>query len=319
MIEFSVVVLLYNSERKMLLRTLDSILCQREVSYELILADDGSENACLEIAQKYLEQKGYITYTVITHKKNVGTVQNIHDAMKKVKGKYVKCIGAGDYLMEDITLKKVFDFMEETSAAMCFGKMQAYCEEDGKPVLADIFCPSDIVAFEKDNTKKIKKNIVQNHGWIVGASMFYHGEKFKKYLEEIVGTVIYCEDLLQVILLVEGERVCYLQEGLLYYEVESGISTSGTSGNSARMQKDQDLFWNMIIKKYPENVIVHKGFRMYQCQAVQEQRKRQLQIILHNPDYVWMLFRTIFQKKKYRVKEQGILQKLYREHQEENH
>jgi glycosyltransferase involved in cell wall biosynthesis len=311
--EFSVVVLLYNSQKEQLCRTLDSILCQRDVDWELILADDASENNCLKEAQEYLQQKGYTSYKTKSHKKNVGTVQNLYDAMEEIEGKYVKCIGAGDFLLEDTTLKKVFDYMEKTSATMCFGKMQAYREVGKKIDLCTLLCPADVEAFEKEQISRIKKNIIQNHGWIVGASMFYLGEKFKKYLKVIIGTVRFCEDLLQVILLMEGEKICYLKEGVIYYELGSGISTAGGINNSARMKQDHDMFWNMTIEKYSGNHIIKKGYQMHQYECISGVRQRQLQIMLHNPDYVWMLFRTAFQKKKYEVKEQGMLQELYQE------
>ena len=309
--EFSVILLLYNSTKESVRRTLASILCQEKVDWELILSDDGSSNNCLQEAEEYLLEKHYSNYKVKRHPQNVGTVQNIADAMELVEGKYVKCIGAGDLFFERFTLKTVYDYMEkDDDASMCFGKMQAYSEKDSRLKLSPISCPPDILAFKKKNIKRIQQNIIKNNGFISGASMFYRSDKFKLYLESLLGVVTYCEDLLQIILLLNNERIIYLDDGLIYYEMGTGISTNTNIGNSIRMKHDFEEFWNMIIKKYPENSLLKSGRNLYHRECIPEKRKRQLQVIIFNPGYVFMLLRTFFQKKIYEVNDNGMLQEI---------
>lgn len=305
--EFSVMILCYNPEKDALRKTIDSVLVQKGVGWELILADDCSGNGCLEFAKEYLEGRGHPDYKVMAHEKNVGTVQNIYDAIQLAEGRYIKCIGAGDLLLEDTTLKKVYDYMQETSCTMCFGKMQAYRMNREDVEKVDYFWPPDIGAFIGRRQKRIERNVVRNHGWIPGASMFYDTAKFKKGLEEITGTVKYCEDLLQVLLLVHQERIAYFPCGTVYYEMGSGISTNNNGGNSGRMQNDHKNFWEYAVRKYPGDKLVRQGYRMYRYEGMPQANRRRLTIIVRNPGYVLMLIRTLFQHKLYTVSEDGLL------------
>lgn len=299
--EFSVIILCYNSETKALYRTLDSVLKQKNIDMEIVLADDASSNDCLQKAVDYLNEKNYTAYKVQRHEENVGTVQNIADALSLAEGTYIKCIGAGDMLFEDVTLQKVRDFMNENGCAMCFGKMQAYCASEKKHVRILLPVPADIRAHQKNQKKRICKNIIQNHGWIAGASMFYRNDTFSEYLPKLLGVVRYCEDLLQVILLLDNQTISYMDCGVVYYEYGSGISTNAGKGNSDRMRMDHQRFWNMLKKQYPGNSLIQKGSKMHYLEYIAPLGKRYLQIILHNPGYVCMVLRTKLQRRLYRV------------------
>ena len=130
--DFSVIVLCYNCEEKALKDTLDSIICQTGSDFEIILADDASKNDCLSVGENYLKEKNFASYKIKAHSENVGTVQNIYDALEISDGKYVKCIGAGDLLFDTTTLSKISKHMTHEKSTMCFGKMQAYYYKDNK-------------------------------------------------------------------------------------------------------------------------------------------------------------------------------------------
>ena len=113
--DFSVLVLLYNSEKKALERTLESVLRQKGVSFEIVLADDCSKNDCLAQAVEYLKDKG-VKVKVSHQETNGGTVNNILDALRLCDGKYIKPIGAGDLLFDNKCLyiaKNTFDKDQE--------------------------------------------------------------------------------------------------------------------------------------------------------------------------------------------------------------
>ena len=98
--DFSVIILCYNSKWNALKQTIDSVLCQKNISFEIILADDASTNDCLQKAENYLKNRGFLSYKVLAHEQNVGTVQNLTDALEETTGKYVKGIGACDLLFD---------------------------------------------------------------------------------------------------------------------------------------------------------------------------------------------------------------------------
>lgn len=307
--KFSVIILLYNAQWKPLRMTLNSVLGQTGVELEIILADDASRNDCLKQTEEYLEQKGFSDYKVMHHEENVGTVCNIYDALELATGQYVKAIGAGDLLFEADTLCKVAAFMDREKPAMCFGKMQAYYMEDGDMKKGLLTCPFDVEAFEINDLDRIQKNIIQNHGWIVGASMFYDTKKFLAYLKQIRGVVRYCEDWLQIVLLLNREKISYFPEGIEYYESDSGISTNPGNGNSERIRNDHIRFWNWLSEEYGEHKLIRKGYTYHRCEIIQNGILRKIKVIMRSPRYLLMLFRTLKQKEKYRLSVEGDFEK----------
>lgn len=308
MIDFSVMVLIYNSDEARLKITLDSVLNQKGVNFELILADDASQNNSLEMAEDYLKEQGYNNYKKIEHHENVGTVRNIYDGLKVADGKYIKVIGAGDALYNNDVLHDVKSVMDKTDSTMCFGKMRGYRETGDYYEFSNVELPYDIKAFKNGDIKKIKKNILMNHGWIVGASMFYNTTRFRTLLKELVGRVKYCEDFLQAILFIRGERVEFFDSGVVYYEVNSGVSTSPNSGARARMLNDVRALRKLLMKGYPDEVLVRKGDRMFAWQLIENDRDRKLHILFGNMSYVMMLIRSKLQMKEYDISEEGLLE-----------
>ncbi len=307
MIDFSVIVLCYNCEEKALTHTIDSIICQEEVDFEIILADDASSNDCLSFGEKLLKDRDFTKFKVLSHPINVGTVQNIYDAMEMVEGKYVKCIGAGDLLFNKTILKDVKEFMDSQECAMSYGRMQAYRYNQEAVEYLDYCVPSDICAHIKGNKKRVKKNIIENHGWIPGASMFYDAAKFKEYLKELTGVVRYCEDLLQVNLLMKDEMLSYLPFAAMYYEVGSGISTNKESGSYKRIKKDHQDFFQLMDERYKGDKYIKKSVIMHKFTYMEGFGKKLIYILVKNPRYLLTCIRTKLQINKYKINEKGML------------
>lgn len=310
MVKFSVMILCYNPEWSALRRTIDSVLLQKDIEWELIFADDCSQNDCIQKATEYLEERDYTEYQICHHEKNVGTVNNIFDALALAKGEYLKCIGAGDCLFQENTLKEIYDFMKTQKCTMCYGRMQAYRLENDKMILETFCFPKDIKAHEKGKNVRIQKNIIENHGWIVGASMFYRTDKFRQYMKQICGVVTYCEDLLQVLLLLHQETIKYYPEGVMYYELGTGISTNVGTGNEDRMQKDHQAFWNMAVDQEKGNRQVIKGYQLFQMARIENALVRRLKIGFSHMGLIIMLLRTLLQRKRYVIQTQGMIDQL---------
>ena len=92
------------------------MLNQKEVSFEIIICDDGSiENLFLEIEilfRRYL----FRNYFLIGHDSNQGAVNNIIDGAKIAKGRYIKMISPGDFLYDDATLRIFSDYINKHPA-----------------------------------------------------------------------------------------------------------------------------------------------------------------------------------------------------------
>ncbi len=307
--KFSVILLTYNSDDDSIKMTIDSILKQKDCHYEIIIADDASQNDCVKFAKSYLEECKVKDYKFLGHEENVGTVRNIYDALQKAAGRYVKCIGAGDMLFDEYVLNKVYTFMRFRKPTMCFGKMKGYTLDEGRLSFTDICLPYDIEAFVSEDIKRIRRNIIVNHGWIVGADMFYDRERFSKLLKVLVGRVRYCEDFLQLILLLYGDEILFIDEPVVYYEMANGISTNTASQATSRMMEDVKAFSKLLMDKYSKNYYVRQGDRMFTWQKIENTRLRQIKIFLGNQNYVHMLLKSRKQRDLYAITEKGFLER----------
>ena len=309
MIDISVIVLIYNSNEEDLRLTLDSVLVQKNVSYEIVLADDASDTPALEYAKSYLDSKGYKDYKISKHDKNVGTVRNVYDALGVATGRFVKLIGAGDALFLDNTLSRVVQYMKNRALILCFGKMKGYVKNGDTYEYSSVALPYDIVAFEKRDMKRIRRNILANHGWIVGASMFFSRKEFRQYLSEFVDKVIYCEDLIQTVVLLETDKVGYYRDAVVYYESSGGISTSQNQAARTRMMNDVRALKKLLIQNYKDNPLIRRGNDMFKWQLIENTRERQTRIFYGNPSYVAMLMRSLMQRHHYQVDKKGLIER----------
>lgn len=268
MMKFSVIVLLYNSQLEKIYLTINSIVKQTLKDIEIVIADDGSSTNYYKLIEDYFIKENFLNYHFTPVKQNVGTVCNILDGLKLCSGKYVRLIGAGDLLFNEFTLELVYNYMEETCAKFCFGRMRQYSMDKEKVILKGPFrAPKDIVSYKKnkynEKQKKIKKNILIYGDWISGASIFYERRLLFSYLDEMKKTVKYCEDLITAKLVLDNERIYFIDHIVTWYEVGVGISTSTNNKALNRILLDQNNFYNYLIDHYEEKMLL-KGKKLLQ-------------------------------------------------------
>lgn len=73
--------------------TLDSILRQTYVNFEILAINDGSSDGSLNILQTYAERDARIK---VTNQKNKGLVKTLNESIKKAEGEYIARIDADD-------------------------------------------------------------------------------------------------------------------------------------------------------------------------------------------------------------------------------
>lgn len=108
MLELSIIVPLYNSER-FLPKCLDSLLNQdiREQDYEIILVDDGSPDNSRQIAEEYASQHTNIT---VLSQPNKGTSGARNTGIRQATGKYLYFVDPDDFILANslgIILRKM--------------------------------------------------------------------------------------------------------------------------------------------------------------------------------------------------------------------
>lgn len=251
--DFSVIVASYHPDREKLFATLRSVLLQRNVSFEIIVADDGSPDFYEADIRAMLE--GVADYQIVAHAENQGTVKNLLDAVTVARGKYIKPISPGDYLYDGDTLAQAKAFMDDHGACAAFGDM-VYYAWDGQLRLFDRKTPYDDAMYLPENRdfscrRAAKHQMIYNE-YISGAAVFLEKDTMLWGLRTISPAVRYAEDVMLQLFLLAGKRIFKMPRFAVWYEFGSGISTNGSLGFSARLTQDFCRFYELLESTMPD-------------------------------------------------------------------
>ena len=264
----SVVVATYFPEKEKLIATLRSIILQKDCDFEIIVADDGSDEFFEKDIRLLLESSGISNYQILAHKENQGTVKNLLDAANVARGKYIKTISPGDYLYDQYTLKNVCEFMDSHNALAAFGDMVVYTCENNNLQIKKMCNPGydRIYDAEKEfyNYKKVLKHQLIYSDLICGAADFYERLTFCNAMEEIKDTVIYAEDAAYQLFTIKGIRIYKIPYKIVWYEHGTGISTCKNSPLFSRIDKDYYRFYHMLKEKYPKTRYLKRNLRFWE-------------------------------------------------------
>lgn len=258
----SIIVLMYNSKVEKVITTLDSILKQNFQNFEIVIRDDGSRKNNLEMVRDYFRRHHFDNYKLIYDKVNRGTVENFYLAVKETQGKYIKPIGVGDLLYDEDSLSEMCLYMELEQKKIAFGLLRPFYFNSNNEVEEIKYeAPFDINAFIKKRNKCINRNIIVYGKYISGASLFFERTFIKDSLDEIRGKVIYCEDFVQVLALVKGEEIGFLNRNTIWYEMGDGISTSGNEAWIHKLEVDDDAFYKYANREYGYNKYIRRRIK----------------------------------------------------------
>ena len=122
----SIIVCQFNPQRTKLVRTLNSIVAQKNVDFEIIIADDGSDNYDEMFYRDYFSSHSFCNYRFSRLIKNGGTVNNLLCALELAHGDYVYCISPGDLLYDETTLSDLLAFIKKKGSEIVFGDAVKY-------------------------------------------------------------------------------------------------------------------------------------------------------------------------------------------------
>lgn len=110
-ISISVLMPVYNSE-KFLLETVQAVINQSYIDWELILVDDGSTDNSKEICTKLMNDDKRIKYIF---QENLGVSHTRNVALENAKGKYIVFVDSDDLIHEDY-LKILINSIEKSNS-----------------------------------------------------------------------------------------------------------------------------------------------------------------------------------------------------------
>lgn len=247
---YSITILLvcYNSSFDKIKQTLESIFMQKNVDFEIVLVDDGSEYNHESEIKAFFREHNFDDFKLVMNKKNQGTVKNILSGLKVSEGAYIKDISPGDRLIGELTIRKWVDFMNGNQCDWSFSDA-IYYHNDGERdiIIQEKAYPQIISPYKARNFKTCRWNYLALRDLALGAVMMTKRELMEKYICQIAEHgVVYAEDNIWRIMMFEGHVGYYFPETTILYEYGSGISTSENGIWKERLLRDWELANEMM-------------------------------------------------------------------------
>lgn len=110
----SVVLPVYNGA-EFISDAVESILAQTFINFELIIIDDGSTDATLEILKKYENLDNRI---ILVSRKNEGLVRSLNEGVELARGEWIARMDADDISLSN-RFERQLDFLEKSKADVC--------------------------------------------------------------------------------------------------------------------------------------------------------------------------------------------------------
>lgn len=122
----SVIVPIYNTE-KYLVECVESLRKQTYSNIEIILVDDGSTDASIEICDEFAEKDSRVK---VFHKKNEGVAVARNFGIQQSNGQYVVIVDSDDIAV-DRMIEVLYTQIKENDADIAVGNYYIYDESDG--------------------------------------------------------------------------------------------------------------------------------------------------------------------------------------------
>ena len=303
--KISVIVCTYKPDFSKLKRTLLSIFMQKEMDVEVILADDGSNVDFSEIKSwisKKLPSNFEIKFSLL--EKNVGTIKNVLSALELVTSKFVKLISPGDYLNTEYSLKKYYERLSSGDCSAVFAKAIYYGADTTDFKTINLRAPLLLKPYiKKWQNKRVLTSLCLYQDYLLGASLAYITETFKKHLQELSESgVKYGEDFSSFLFAINDEKIAYIDEYLLWYEIGLGISNSG---ESPLVANDKKILYSSLLPKYENIRVIKKSINYHLYRVTHSKSKSYLHLFFLSPSlffkYIDWLFKLKSIPKKIKV------------------
>lgn len=285
----SVIVACYHPDFEKLKETITSIFKQKDVVYEIVVADDGSKTEYRSALEKWLdeiEKKEIVRFSFLDE--NGGTVKNILSASYVATLPYVKVISPGDYLYDEFTLKTYLEMFDANGADLVFGKAQ-YVTADGR--LLPRTSPANPKVYQN---KQLKQSVLFYGDYILGAAIAVRRDLLIEYLEKINGKVRFLEDVpLTFFSILDGKKVFATDKKVVWYEYGEGISTSVK--RTSMLYPDYEATYKMIADYATKDA--KKAIRFYRAGKIRNKWVRILRKCLI-PGYAFFKLRATCSKKQ---------------------
>ena len=238
--EVSIVFCQYNAEWSRIEKSLASFIRQKDVHFQIVIADDGSYNNCFDKIKEYFAQNNFQDYLLIPAVVNEGTVKNVLKGIEHSTGRYIKTMSPGDCLIGEHILRDWVDNLKASGKKWSFSDVVYYFinntgQEEHTSMNAH---PQIVKPYIKKKDKECQWNYVALKDIALGAAILVERRICMSYLRLIEETVLYAEDNIYRIMMFDGHYAYYYPVCAVLYEYGSGISTGKSLIWEKRLQKD---------------------------------------------------------------------------------
>ena len=259
----SVVFLLYKPKWETVKGTIDSILEQEAVDFELVIGDDGSENDLFPEIKAYLEDKGFDKPVKFSKcPENVGTVKNYFKALQVCEGDYIRGISPGDMLYGKTALKELCEFAIQNDAALAITELIYYnTNSEGEITPVSQWVSPQYVNY-KSQADFLKHYVLYND-LSIGFGILFRRKEFTEILGSFVDRVKYCEDYAARVMIYSDQKACYFNKPTGLYEVGEGISSNDVWRQ--RLIDDWNAATEIMFEFNPDPVLKRKFLKANSC------------------------------------------------------
>lgn len=256
----AVCILTYFPELEKLMDTLLSAVKQKNISFQIIVSDDGSTENYFSEIKNCLDGMGFVDYKLMAFSENQGTVRNMAQAVLAADAEYIRGLGPGDSLATDTILAEWVEHLEKSKKLWSFANARYYsADEQGKRIFSSYHAnPQLIDVYSQHNDLICRWNYVVLNDIALGAATLCNCDLMLRYLQEIVGKVKYAEDNIYRLMMFDGYVPEYFPQDTVLYEFGSGVSTSGNEIWKKRLEDDWNATNCMILSRQAEEPLQKK-------------------------------------------------------------
>lgn len=128
----SCIIITYN-QGKYIYDAIESVLSQNYSEFELIIADDCSQDFDQKKLEAYVDERktaSLVKYTIYSNEKNIGTVKNINRAIMKATGKFIKIFGGDDAIAGEYVFSSQVAYLTDNPDDFIVTGKTVQCDEN---------------------------------------------------------------------------------------------------------------------------------------------------------------------------------------------
>ena len=259
--ELSTLVVCYKPNLKKLIMTLKSLILQKDVCMQIVIADDGSEIDYFDDIKKFFKENKYNDFLLVKNPINIGTVKNCISGVVQCKGKFIKGISPGDFMADEYSLRDWLDYMYFHGFEVCGSDYYCYhFNDECKIEYTKTSLTPTIVGLRGH---KFRFNYLINNDLFLGAAVICEKDLFLKYLKIIEDKVIYAEDNVYRMMAYSGENMGYFSQKTVIYEVGTGISTSNNPIWAKKIMNDFIVTDELILTLSSKDIKLQKIYHKF--------------------------------------------------------